>query len=113
MAATEVLWIKSLLHELVLSPSSVPTLWCDNHSATALAYNPKFHSKTKYIKLDVHFIREKFVANNFQVQYISSSDQTTIFSQRHYLIIPSITCATSSTLLCQVEHEGDVKNIAS
>lgn len=77
MAATEVLWIKSLLHELTLLPSSVPTLWCDNQSATALAYNPKFHSGTKYIKLDVHFIREKFVANSFQVQHISSSDQTT------------------------------------
>lgn len=75
MAASEVLWIRFVLHELALTPSYVPTLWCDNQSAAALACNPKFQSRAKHIELDVHFIREKVAANSLQVQYISSFEQ--------------------------------------
>lgn len=75
MAASEVLWIRFVLHELALTPSSVPTLWCDNQSVAALACNPKFQSRAKHIELDVHFIREKVAANSLQVQYISSFEQ--------------------------------------
>lgn len=56
-----------------------PTMWCDNQSTTtsaALACNPKFHSRTKHIELDVHFLREKVAADSLQVHYIFSSEQT-------------------------------------
>ena len=36
-----------------------------------------FHSSTKHIELDVHFLREKVVVDSLQVHYIFSSDQTT------------------------------------
>lgn len=74
-AATEVLWIIFLLHELGLTLSSVPTLWFDNQSDVVLACNPKFRSRPKHIKLDVLFLKEKVAAKSLQVCYISKSEQ--------------------------------------
>ncbi|KAH9652916.1 retrovirus-related pol polyprotein from transposon RE1 [Citrus sinensis] len=73
MAASEVLWLKSLLTEIGISLVSTPVIWCDNQSAAALASNPKFHSRTKHIELDVHFLREKVANQNFQISYVPSS----------------------------------------
>ena len=42
MAAAEVLWIRSLLAEIGLTLSSIPTIWCDNQSAAVLALIPSF-----------------------------------------------------------------------
>ena len=58
-AASEVVWIKSLLAELQVKLSTTPLMWCDNQSAIALAYNPVYHAKTKHVELDIHFIRDK------------------------------------------------------
>lgn len=33
------------------------------------------HSKTKRVDLDYHFIREKFLANEIAIQYVSSTEQ--------------------------------------
>ncbi|KAH9793062.1 retrovirus-related pol polyprotein from transposon RE1 [Citrus sinensis] len=73
MAASEVLWLKSLLTEIGISLVSTPVIWCDNQSAAALASNPKFHSRTKHIELDVHFLREKVANQSFQISYVLSS----------------------------------------
>ena len=40
---------------------SLPTLWCDNLGALALASNPVYHARTKPIEVDYHFIHEKVV----------------------------------------------------
>lgn len=48
---------------------------CDNISADALASNSVFHSRTKLIELDVHFIREQIAAKILEVQYVSSKFQ--------------------------------------
>ena len=58
LAASEVLWISYLLKELKMPLLQVPVLHCDNKSAEALASNPKYHSRTKHIELDLHFVRD-------------------------------------------------------
>ncbi|RVW62843.1 Retrovirus-related Pol polyprotein from transposon RE2 [Vitis vinifera] len=62
----ELVWIQSLLQELCL-PTSPPILWCDNQSAAHLAANPVFHSHSKHIELDLHFIREKVLRQELQI----------------------------------------------
>lgn len=59
MATTmaEVVWIQQLLKDLHLLGFDTPFLHCDNISAMALATNPVFHSKTKHIEIDYHFVR--------------------------------------------------------
>ncbi|KAH9781528.1 hypothetical protein KPL71_008509 [Citrus sinensis] len=70
-------FFRSSLTELGVTLTSTPILWCDNQSATALASNPKFHSRTKHIELDVHFLQEKVATQSFQVRYVPSSDNVT------------------------------------
>lgn len=78
-AAFKVIWIKSLLIKLGISLNYNPyyLVWqSDNHNADVLSSNPKFHSCTKHIALDVHFLREKITNQSLQVCYVPSSDNT-------------------------------------
>jgi len=55
--------------------SMPPFLWCHNVSTLALAYNPVFHTCTKHIAVDYHFIREKVLNDDILVKFISTLDQ--------------------------------------
>ena len=50
-------------------------LWCDNVFALALASNLVFHVRTKHIKVDYNFIREKVLNRDLQINFISTHDQ--------------------------------------
>ncbi|XP_028104401.1 cytochrome P450 98A2-like [Camellia sinensis] len=68
-------WLQQLLKDMHIFPSSVPELWCDNISAMALASNPVFHSRSKHIEIDCHFIRDKVVAKVIALKYVPTTDQ--------------------------------------
>lgn len=68
-AASEVLWLKSLFAEMGYPILGVPTIWCDNTGAASLAQNPVFHSRTKHVEIDIHFVREKIAAGLLSVQF--------------------------------------------
>lgn len=72
---SKVAWISSLLSELHVKMVVVLIVWCNNQGATALAYNPVHHGKTKHIDLDVHFIRDMAANQELQVRYNPSQDQ--------------------------------------
>ncbi|KAF5465934.1 hypothetical protein F2P56_015896 [Juglans regia] len=73
--AAELQWLQSLLKELQMPLQCCPTLWCDNIGATYLSSNPVFHARTKHIEIDFHFVRDKFLQQNLQVSFLSTSDQ--------------------------------------
>ena len=52
-----------------------PLLWCDNVSALAIATNPVFHTCTKHIEVDYHFVREKVLTHDVMIKFISTHDQ--------------------------------------
>lgn len=54
-----------------------PVLWCDNLGAVYLSVNPVFHSSTKHIEVDFHFVRERVALKALEVRFVSSSDQVT------------------------------------
>ncbi|GJY88905.1 gag/pol polyprotein [Tanacetum coccineum] len=56
---TELTWLQALLHELGISLSSTPILWCDNLGATYLSANPIFRARTKHVEINYHFVQEK------------------------------------------------------
>ncbi|BFG27863.1 hypothetical protein CerSpe_141370 [Prunus speciosa] len=72
--AAELSWLKSLFRDLQLH-LVCPTIWCDNISSIALASNPVFHSRTKHLEVDYHYVREKVVRGQLLVNYICSRDQ--------------------------------------
>lgn len=69
MATTTTLlyWLQMLLKDLHLYIKSPPVLWCDDISAHSLASNPMFYPRTKHIKIDYDFVREKVVRNDIIV----------------------------------------------
>ena len=73
--ATEVIWLKSLYAELKVKIEDTPIIWCDNTAANSLSINPIFHSRTKHIEVDVHFIGEKIEAKVLEVRYVSTELQ--------------------------------------
>ena len=75
MASSEVAWVCSLLSELKIKRSSSPVIWVDNLSAIALASNPVMHARTKHIKLDIHFVRDKVFGKEIELRHVPSADQ--------------------------------------
>ncbi|GKB09776.1 putative RNA-directed DNA polymerase, partial [Tanacetum coccineum] len=71
----ELTWLQALLNELGIRSSSTPILWCDNLGATYLSANHIFHARTKHVKIDYHFVREKVAQGDLRVHHISTHDQ--------------------------------------
>jgi len=51
------------------------TLFCDNQVVIYIAANPIFHEKTKYIKVDCHFIHQQVQLQIIKLCYTRSHDQ--------------------------------------
>ncbi|RVW13589.1 Retrovirus-related Pol polyprotein from transposon RE1 [Vitis vinifera] len=77
MATTtcELVWIKTLLSDLmVLHPKHI-IFYCDNQAALHITYNPVFHEHTKHIEIDCHYVREKFRSDLLMPIHISTQHQ--------------------------------------
>uniref|UniRef100_A0A803R1P3 Reverse transcriptase Ty1/copia-type domain-containing protein n=1 Tax=Cannabis sativa TaxID=3483 RepID=A0A803R1P3_CANSA len=75
LATTELVWIQSVLKEVGIPFQHCPILWCDNLGAGSLASNPVFHARTKHIEVDLHFVRDKVIAQELDVRYVDTSHQ--------------------------------------
>ena len=71
----ELAWLRQVLCDLGIFLPSAPAIWCDNTSAIALASNLVFHSRTKHIEVDYHFVRERVVRGDLHLHFISTEDQ--------------------------------------
>ena len=71
----EITCLRSLLSELQLPLAKPPLVWCDNLSTILLSANPIFHARTKHIKLDLYFVREKVIRKEVKVPHVPSIDQ--------------------------------------
>ncbi|KAJ6978840.1 hypothetical protein NC653_027111 [Populus alba x Populus x berolinensis] len=56
-ACKEAIWMKKLMEELGHKQEKI-LLYCDSQSALHIARNPVFHSRTKHIDVQYHFVRE-------------------------------------------------------
>jgi Reverse transcriptase (RNA-dependent DNA polymerase)/gag-polypeptide of LTR copia-type/Integrase core domain/GAG-pre-integrase domain len=73
--ASELVWIKQLLHDMGFNYNKPMIMYCDNQAARHIASNPVFHERTKHIEVDCHFIREKVQAKEIETSYVNSNEQ--------------------------------------
>lgn len=74
-ALAELTWLQSLFSEIGIQCTLVPSIWCDNASATELSKNPIYHSRTKHIELDMHIVRGKILVKELEISYITCAEQ--------------------------------------
>lgn len=66
-ATKETVWLRLL--ELVLEGDTFPiTLKADNEGSIALAFNPEFPARTKYISVEIHYVPEVVAGGDVKLQ---------------------------------------------
>ncbi|GJR15649.1 uncharacterized mitochondrial protein-like protein [Tanacetum coccineum] len=103
----EITCLISLLKDLRVFVSTLVRILCDNISIITLASNPVQHARTKHIKLDCHFVRDKIKVGQIQVSYVPTKAQVvdtftkapTTYPLRHCLSKPGM-CDPYTLLAC-------------
>lgn len=90
-AAAELTWYRLLLDEIGIKVSGVPTIWCYNTGAVSLAANHVLHARVEHVELDMHFVKEKVLHRELQVNHVPKCDQITdVFTKP--LTVGAFTC---------------------
>jgi hypothetical protein len=55
-ATKEIVWLRELLGDLGYQQLVATPLYCNNQSAITLSQDPKYHSRTKHIEMQHHYI---------------------------------------------------------
>ena len=77
-ASKEALWLKRFVTEMGWEQPSVEVL-CDNQSALKLMKNPQYHSKTKHISIQYHYLRELIEEGEISFDFIGTNMQCADF----------------------------------
>ncbi|KAL4566152.1 hypothetical protein LXL04_030262 [Taraxacum kok-saghyz] len=75
IVVAETCWLRNLLHELLYPPLSATLVYCDNVSAVYLSTNPVQYQRTKHIRIDLHFVRDKVAMGHIRVLHVPSASQ--------------------------------------
>jgi len=75
-ATCKLQWLTFLLHDLKITCSRQPVLFCDNQSALDIVANPVFHERTKHLDIDCYVARERCQSGLMRLLPIASKDQT-------------------------------------
>lgn len=73
-ATKEAIWLRNLLEELGYKQRGATTIFCDNQAAIALSRNPEFHSRSKHVDIQYHFLRYHVENHTVDLKYVGSED---------------------------------------
>ena len=69
-AGQEILWLRSLFHELGYTIPSASPLLIDSHSALSVAKNPEHHGRMKYLDLHFYWLRDEVEKRAISVNHV-------------------------------------------
>ena len=75
-AYKEAIWIQRLMEELGHKQEKI-YVFCDSQSALHIPRNPAFHSRTKYIRVQYHFVQELVEDGSMNLQKIHTKKNLT------------------------------------
>jgi hypothetical protein len=70
----QLLWMRQTLKDYGYTMNHIPLL-CDNESAIKIAYNPCEHSRTKYIDIRHHFLRDHVIKGDIVISHVGTNNQ--------------------------------------
>jgi len=73
--AREIVWIRSMLHELGLTQEEPTTIWEDNNSCIAMANNPDLQDRSKHVDVKYHYVREQVGKNVIKFERVNTKEQ--------------------------------------
>jgi hypothetical protein len=68
-------WLRQLLQELHAPLTKSTLVYCDNVSVVYLSTNPIQHQRTKHVKIDLHFVRERVAIGDVRVLHVPTTSQ--------------------------------------
>jgi hypothetical protein len=71
----ELLWLRRLLTEIGIAPSSEMNLFCDNKAAIDIPHNLVQHDRIKHVEVDQHFIKQNLNEKIIRFPFVKSEDQ--------------------------------------
>jgi hypothetical protein len=77
LSVAKMIWLRSILVELKMNQGAQIKLWCDNKSAISITNNPVQHDRTKYVKIDRFFIKEKLNSGLLELRHVATREQMT------------------------------------
>ena len=83
LVSKECLWLRSLLHELSISPSSPTLIREDNQGAIKMANNPTSHGRTKHIDIAHHVLREHVAKGKVRFEFVAGSSNVADIFTKH------------------------------
>jgi hypothetical protein len=73
----EVVWLRRLLRDVGEEQRKATIIKCDNQSSIKLENNPVYHSRTKNVDTQFHFVQEKIQSNDISLMYCNTSENAT------------------------------------
>ena len=78
MAAThatkEAIWLQRFFKDIGFSQDTSLTIFSDNQSYISLSRNPTFHTRTKHVEIQHHFVHEKIESGNINLVFCGTQD---------------------------------------
>ena len=74
LATCELIWLKHVLKELRFGKDEQMKLIYDNQVTLHISSDLVFHERTKHMKVDCHFIREKIASGCMTTSFVNSND---------------------------------------
>ncbi|GJT79123.1 ribonuclease H-like domain-containing protein [Tanacetum coccineum] len=74
-AVAKTVWVRNLLHELLVPLYTTTLVYCDNVCAVYLSYNLVQHQRMKLIEIDIYFVRAFVATGHVRVLHVPSRYQ--------------------------------------
>ena len=74
-ATCEIIWLRTLLHEMGFEQSHATVLYCDNQPAIDLAHDTGINTRTKHIDIAHHFMRDHIEQHRLRVLHMPTDRQ--------------------------------------